>query len=225
MKSFFQEFDILLLLPLRQKRIASAGSLLGLLELLHSDYEICESVAKYIKNQNKGKVLIIADGWDELSTEDCSEESFLYDLLFGEHYSLSVIVTSRPYASTPLRDLPCIDRLAEVCGFGKDNIKEFIQCEFASDEDKGSGLLEQLEGNPMIESVCNVPLNCAIVCHLWHHFEGALPTTMTEHYTKIILNVILRNIQKNLNMIIFLLFLVLILYQTAYSNHGQFCVS
>ena len=59
-----------------------------------------------------------------------------------------------------------------------------------------AGLLEQLEGNPLIESVCNVPLNCAIVCHLWHQFEGALPTTMSELYTKIILNVTLRNIQK-----------------------------
>ena len=31
---------------------------------------------------------------------------------------------------------------------------------------------------------------------MWHHFEGALPTTMTELYTKIILNVTLRNIKK-----------------------------
>ena len=153
-------------------------------------------MAKHIENQNEGKILIIADGWDELSTRDHSEGSFLYELLFGECYSLSVIVTSRSSASAPLRDLPCIDRLVEVHGFSKVNVKEFIQCEFASDSAKGTGLLEQLEGNPLIESVCSVPLNCAIVCHLWHQFEGALPTTMSELYTKIILNVILRNIQK-----------------------------
>ena len=191
---FSEEFDILLLLHLRRKRIASAGSLLDLLRLLHSSSEICELVAKYIENQNEGKVLIIADGWDELSAEDRSEGSFLYDLLFGECYSLSVIVTSRPYVSAPLHKCRCIDRFVEVHGFSKDNIKEFIQCELASDVDKGSGLLEQLEGNPLIESVCSVPLNCAIICHLWPHFEGALPTTMSELYTKIILNVILRNI-------------------------------
>ena len=195
-EKLFQEFKILLLLHLRQKTIASAGSLLGLLKLLHSSSEICELVAKHIENQNEGKILIIADGWDELSTKDRSEGSFLYELLFGKRYSLSVIVTSRPSASVPLRDLPCIDLLVEVHGFNKVNIKEFIQCEFASDRAKCSGLLEQLEGNPLIESVCNVPLNCAIVCHLWHQFEGALPTTMSELYTKIILNVTLRNIQK-----------------------------
>ncbi len=139
-------------------------------------------------------MLIIADGWDELSTEDQSEQSFLYDLLFGEGYSLSVIVTSRPYASVPLHHL--VNRLVEVCGFSGDNITDFIQCEFSNDKEKCSGLLAQLEGNPLIRSVCSVPLNCAIVCHLWHHFKGALPTTMSELYTKIILNVVLHNIQK-----------------------------
>ena len=101
----FQEFEILLLLHLRQKKIASAGSLLGLLKLLHSSSEICALVAKYIEDQNEGKVLIIADGWDELSTDDQNEGSFLYELLFGECYSLSVIVTSRPSASAPLHHL------------------------------------------------------------------------------------------------------------------------
>ena len=191
----FQEFEVVLLLHLRQNRIASAGSLLELLKLLHPSQKVCELVAEYVEEQ-EGKVLIIADGWDELSTVGRSEGSFLYELLFGECYSLSVIVTSRPSASAPLHYLPCIDRLVEVCGFSKDNTKEFIQCEFADDKAKCSGLLEQLEGNPLIESVCSVPLNCAIICHLWHYFKGALPTTMSELYTKIILNVILHNIQK-----------------------------
>ena len=194
-EKLFQEFDILLLLPLRQKRIATAGSLLDLLKLLHPSQKVCELVCEYIEEE-EGKVLIIADGWDELGREDRSEGSFLYELLFGECYLLSVIVTSRPSASAPLHKLPCIDRLVEVHGFSTENIEEFIQCEFADDRVKGSGLLKQLEGNTLIESVCSVPLNCAIVCHLWHHFKGALPTTMSKLYTKIILNVILRNIQK-----------------------------
>ena len=192
-----QDFQILLLLSLRQKRIASAYSLLDLLKLLHPSQKICELVAEYVEEED-GKVLIIADGWDELSTKDSSEGSFLYELLLGEVYLLSTIVTSRPSASASLHHLQCIDQLIEVHGFSKDNIKEFIQCEFANDIDrkKGSDLLKQLEDNPLVESVCSVPLNCAIVCHLWHHFEGSLPTTMSELYTKIILNIILRNIWK-----------------------------
>ena len=191
----FQEFNMLLLLYLRQKKIASARSLLGLLKALHPSSEVCESIAKYIQGQEY-KVLIIADGWDELSKEDSSKKLFLYEFLFGETYCVSVIVTSRPYASVSLRRLPCIDRLIEVCGFSKDNIKKFIDCKFVKEADKGSGLLEQLEGNPLVKSICSVPLNCASVCHLWDCLGGVLPTTMTGFYTKIILNIIWRNMRK-----------------------------
>ena len=193
----FQEFNMLLLLYLRQEKIASARSLLDLLNALHvqPSSEVCESIAKYIQGQEY-KVLIIADGWDELSKEDSSKKLFLYEFLFGETYCVSVIVTSRPSASVSLRRLPRIDRLIEMCGFSKDNIKKFIDCKFAKQADKGSGLLEQLEGNPLVRSICSVPLNCASVCHLWDCLGGVLPTTMTGFYTKIILNIILCNMRK-----------------------------
>ena len=196
-KKLFTQFRLLLLLPLRQKRVASASSLSELLSLLHSSEAVRAVVASYIEEGEGENVLIVADGWDELSEVERREESFLYELLFGEQFCLmSVVVTSRPSASGPLHRLPCIDRYVEVRGFNKDNIKEYIQCEFDSEEAKAGGLLEELESNPIVESVCSVPLNCAILCHLWRNLEGALPTTMTELYTKIIMNVILRNIRK-----------------------------
>jgi hypothetical protein len=114
------------LLHLRQNQIASVGSLLGLFKLLrvHPSQKVCELATEYIEKQ-EGKVLIVADGWDELSTEDNSSGSFLCELLFGECYSLS-IVTSRP-SSAQFHKLRCIDRFVEVHGFNNDNIKEFIQ--------------------------------------------------------------------------------------------------
>ena len=84
-----------------------------------------------------------------------------------------------------------------IKGFSKKDIKEYIKSEFPSDAKNAGDLLEQLESNPLVESVCSVPLNCAIVCHLWRCLEEALPSTMTQLYTKIILNVMFRNIQKN----------------------------
>ena len=196
-EKLFTQFRLLLLLPLRQKRVASASSLSELLSLLHSSEAIRTAVASYMEEGEGENVLIVADGWDELGEVERREGSFLYELLFGEQFCLmSVLVTSRPSASGPLHRLPCIDRFVEVRGFNKDNIKEYIQCEFDSEEAKASGLLEELDSNPIVESVCSVPLNCAILCHLWRTLEGALPTTMTELYTKIIVNVILRNIRK-----------------------------
>ena len=193
----FQQFELVLLLPLRHKEIAVVDSIPELLKLLHSSKRLCNSVAESLEEMEGKKVLIIADGWDELAESGRLEGSFLYKLVSGEILPfVSLVITSRPSASASLHQLPCIDRFVEVRGFDKQNIIEYIQSEFASDQEKASRLLEQLENNPLVESVCSVPLNCAIVCHLWRTLEEALPTTMTELYTKIILNVILRNITK-----------------------------
>ena len=189
----FQQFELVLLLPLRMKAVASAGSIPELLKLLHPSPRLCDSVARYFEGTMK-RVLVIADGWDELNESERHEGSFLYQLIFNS--VISVVLTSRPSASAPLRELPEIDRFIEVRGFSKDHIVEYIKSEFASDQEKADRLLEQLEYNPLVESVCSVPLNCAIVCHLWRTLEEGLPTTMTELYTKIILNIILRNIRK-----------------------------
>ena len=193
----FQQFELVLLLPLRMKEVASAGSLPELLKLLHPSPRLCDSVARYLEDEEGESVLIIADGWDELGESEQKKGSFLYQFLFSHTFCLmSVVVTSRPSASAPLRELPDIDRFVEVRGFSKEHIVEYIQSEFTSDQGKADRLREQLEGNPLVESVCSVPLNCAIVCHLWRTLEEALPTTMTELYTKIILNLVLRNIRK-----------------------------
>ena len=193
----FQEFELLLLLSLRQKEVASAGSLRELLKLFHSSPSVCESVASYLEEEEAEKVLVIADGWDELGESERREESFLYQLLFKMFPLKSVVVTSRPSASAPLHNLPCIDRFVEVSGFSKDDIIEYIQSEFSGDQEKARRLLEQLEHNPLIGSTCSVPLNCAIVCHLWHTLEEALPSTMTQLYTKLILYVVCRNLRKS----------------------------
>ena len=192
----FQEFELVLLLPLRQEKVASAGSLPQLLKLLHSSPSVCESVSSYLEEEEAEKVLVIADGWDELSECERREGSFLYQLLFEQFPLMSVVVTSRPSASASLHSLPILDRFVDIKGFNNDDIKEYIQSEFVSDQDKAERLLEQLECNPLIDSVCSVSLNCAIVCHLWDTLEEALPSTMTQLYARIILHVTCRNLRK-----------------------------
>ena len=190
----FRQFELVLLLPLRMKVVASASSLPKLLELLHSCEDVCDSVASFLKKTEGKSVLIIADGWDELSESERHRDFFLYRSLFEMFPFISVIVTSRPSTSASFHRLSCIDRFVEVRGFSKEHIAEYIQSEFASDQEKAGRLLEQLECNPLVESVCSVPLNCAIICHLWRTLEEAFPTTMTELYTKMLLFVTYRRL-------------------------------
>ena len=142
------------------------------------------------------KVLIIADGWDELEESKRNKKCFLNKLLFGDVLPFaSVLLTSRPSASAPLHSLPSVDRLVEVVGFNEENMKQYIESEFEKCPEKASGLIEQLDNNPLIQNVCTVPLNCAITCK-WHTLDQELPSTLTELYTQIILSVILRDIKK-----------------------------
>ena len=192
-----KRFDCVLLLSLRENRVSSATSLAELFKLLHSSERIRTSVIEELEDREGEGVLIIADGWDELNEKNQSTVSFLYNLVFGDVLPFaSVLLTSRPSASAPLHDLPFVDRLVEVVGFSEENIKQYIASEFEQFPEKASSLIEQLENNPVIQSVCSVPLNCAIVCNLWHTLEQKLPRTLTDLYTQIVLNIILRNIKK-----------------------------
>ena len=102
----FQQFELVLLLPLRLKEIALAGTLGQLVKMLHSSSKICDAVVNYLDEEEGEKVLTIADGWDELSESSRAEDSFLYKLLFERFPFLSVIITSRPSGSAQLRNLP-----------------------------------------------------------------------------------------------------------------------
>ena len=191
------QFDCVLLLPLREELVSSSESLCDMFKLLHSSKRISASVIDLLEESGGETVLIIADGWDELEKSKRSKQSFLYKLLFGRVLPFaSVLLTSRPSASAPLHSLPSVDRLVEVVGFNEENIKQYIESEFEKCPEKASGLIEQLDNNPLIQNVCTVPLNCAITCNLWHTLDQELPSTLTELYTQIILNVILRDIRK-----------------------------
>ena len=99
--------------------------------MLHSSQSLCDTVADHLEETEGSNVLIIADGWDEISESQQSEGSFLYELLFEDFLPFaSVIVTSRPSASARFHTLSCIDQFVELVGFNKENITSYIRSEF-----------------------------------------------------------------------------------------------
>ena len=126
-EKLFQEFSLLLLIPLYEKKVASAASLSELLALLHSSSNLRTLIANFIEEEEGENVLIVADGWDELRETECHDHSFLYKLFFGNLFPfLTVLLISRPSASVSLHRLSCIDRFVAICGFNKYNVKEYI---------------------------------------------------------------------------------------------------
>ena len=187
----YQQFDLLLLLRLRFEEVTSVTAFPELLRLLFP-----ESILYCDSFEIGGKqILIIADGWDEMNKSQLREGSFIHELLFGDIPYVSVILTSRPAVSASL--YRHFDRSVEVCGFSEKNIEMYIQSAFSGDQIKADHLLKQVKSTPSVASVCSIPLNCAIICHLWHFGNEICPTTMTELYTKVVLNTLLRNMQKS----------------------------
>lgn len=192
----FQEYEILLFLPLHRETIALAGSLSELIESFVPQVS-SQSIASYLEEKKGEGLLIVADGWNRLDESRRQKGSFLYNLLFGDVLDLaSVIVTSRHSGSALLHKDSLIDPLfIEIHGFTKKGIREYIEAEFVGNQQATDYLLEQLKFNPLIESMCSNPMICSMVCHLCRH-EKALPPTMTELCTKLALNIITTGIQK-----------------------------
>ena len=177
------------LLPLSQRGVASAQNLQELFKNLDSDSEVFSTVATYLIANKKVNILMIADGWDELSESDSSKESFLYHLLFGDlllSSSLTVVVTSRT-ASVPHQS---ISRFITVQGFSEETAKSYIQCEFSSNPEKLYYITRQLETNPLVGSMYSEPLNLAMICNLCQSCDESdpLPSTMPELYNKLVWN-------------------------------------
>ena len=188
----FQEFQIVLLLPLSSRSVASASSLPELLNAVYTDFnaDTCSKLASYLQKKGKHNVLIIADGWEDLQSSQCQTGSFLYSLLFSNDIiptsSTTVLIISRPDC-VQVNILQSLDRFITLLGFDKKGIESVIQSEFEGDFKRIRYLTAQLNENSLVTSACSTPLNLAIICNLCrsNHAEP-LPNTMTELYAKLI---------------------------------------
>ena len=199
----FQEFQIVLSLPLSCKNVASAHSLSELLSALYTDFNAntCSKLASYYKKNREHNVLIIADGWEDLQTSQCQTGSFLHSLLFTSDViptsSTTVLITSRP-GCVQLHILQLLDRFITLTGFDKKGIDSVIQSEFEGDFKRIRYFTAQLNDNPLVASTCSTPLNLAIVCNLCRsNHAQPLPNTMTELYAKLIWTLATASINSN----------------------------
>ena len=198
MGKLFQEFQVVLFLPLRD--VASVCSLLELLNVLFPDLnaDACTKVATYLEKNEEHSVLIIADGWEDLQ---CHTDSFFHSLLFSNDImptsSITVLITSRSDC-IQTHTLKLIDRFITLTGFDRMAIESVIQSEFEGDITKIRYLTAQLNDNPLLVSTCSTPLNLAVLCDLCRSdHTRPLPNTMTGLYAKLVWALAVSNIKAN----------------------------
>uniref|UniRef100_A0A1X7UMW8 NACHT domain-containing protein n=1 Tax=Amphimedon queenslandica TaxID=400682 RepID=A0A1X7UMW8_AMPQE len=118
-----QQYDLVLYCPLRNSKIATATTLADL--FVHQCYEV-PMVAEWFEKRNGEGLLIVFDGWDELS-EQLRQSSLAASIICKEKLDkCSVIVTSRSYASSSLLKMDTLSRHVQVIGFSKEEISTVI---------------------------------------------------------------------------------------------------
>ena len=119
-----QQYDLVLYCPLRNSKIATATTLADL--FVRQRYEVC-MVTEWFEKRNGEGLLIIFDGWDELS-EQLRQSSLAASIICKEKLDqCSVIVTSRSYASSSLvLKMDTLSRHVQVIGFSKEEISTVI---------------------------------------------------------------------------------------------------
>ena len=118
-----QQYDLVLYCPLRNSKIATATMLSDL--LVCQRYEV-PMVTEWFEKRNGEGLLIIFDGWDELS-EQHRHSSLAARIIRREQLDqCSVIVTSRSYASSSLLEMSSLTKHFEVTGFTEKEISIVI---------------------------------------------------------------------------------------------------
>ena len=118
-----QQYDLVLYCPLRNSKIATATTLADL--FVRQRYEV-PMVTEWFEKRNGEGLLIIFDGWDELS-EQLRQSSLAASIICKEKLDqCSVIVTSRSYASSSLLKMDTLSRHVQVIGFSEEEISTVI---------------------------------------------------------------------------------------------------
>ena len=195
----FQEYDIVVLVRLRDPLIGKAKTVADLLPCV--DDAMANEAETAIKAQYGAGVLWVLDGWDELPS-DLPSDSIINKLVQPRMFKKSplvkssVIIASRPSSSAELH--PLVSSRVEVLGFTPHELELYFRECLKGDLGAVQNLLERIRNNPVVESSCHLPLNAAIVAHVFLCCDHSLPTSNHGIFTAVVQNTLTRYFQERL---------------------------
>ena len=193
-----QQYQLVLLLRLRDERMSTATSLKDL--IYHPRKNQCEVVAQELEESLGVNTLIILEGFDELPDACRHNDSLFSQLIYGNLLPFAtILVTSRPWATSDLLTKweHRISQHIEILGFTESQIEEYVRSVFvgtetqegeASDNRPGKDadeVMAYIRKYPQIKASMYIPLNSAIVVSVYQGSKAGrciLPKTLTELY-------------------------------------------
>ena len=191
----FQEFEIVLFVQLREPAIHSAKSLE---DLLLAESLSTKEVISAIRYCHGHQVLIVLDSWDEFPP-GLDQKSIIGELICNpsklDMQFSALIITSRPVATAQLLRQRLTTTRIEIVGFLRTEIQRYFT-EAIGDAQIVKKLNDHLTQRPVIEASCYLPLNTAIVTHLFLALGHTLPTTLHGVFTSLIICCIIRHMKR-----------------------------
>ena len=191
----FQNYRSVVYVQLRDPIIQSAQSLEDIIPAESRDK--AEMVMAEFRSCRGQDLMLVLDGWDELPsylhTKSIFQKLIAFPQTLNLHFS-AVIVTSRPIASSDLYRF--ISSRIEILGFTQAEVKEYFTEALGGESQAVQKLQDQLKECPMVEASCYLPLNAAIVSHLFLAQNYSLPTTLHGVFTTLVLCCLKRYVAK-----------------------------
>ena len=191
----FQEFELVLFVQLREPAIQSAKSLE---DLLLAETLSTKEVISAIQYCGGHQVLIVLDSWDEFPP-GLDQKSIIGQLICNpsqlDMQFSALIITSRPVATAQLLRQRLTTTRIEIVGFLRTEIQRYFT-EAIGDSQIVKKLNDHLTQRPVIEASCYLPLNTAIVTHLFLALGHTLPTTLHGVFTSLVICCIIRHVKK-----------------------------
>ena len=187
----FQDVNLLIHLTLADPTLWSAKSLEDIIP--YPSAEMRKTVADHIMEQGGKRCCFILDGWEDLP----EGSSFIHKVLEGKQPGVALphclfIVTSRPVATAFLQ--PLVSTTVEITGFSHKSVDTYASQYLTQVGRDPTVFITALNSNHHARGLCSLPINAAILLHLFLAIQTGLPSTQTELFKCFILNLLLRHL-------------------------------
>ncbi len=188
----FTDFKLMVYVPLRESQVANASEIEHL--FCYGKKSLRGAVAEELEDTDGEDVLLVLDGWDELSPKQRGKQSLLCRIIQRRILPrCTILITSRPYASSWLRNPKVCSRHIEIFGFTDTQVNQCAQNMLRPEAAKA--LLHQLEIRSDIKALCYIPMNLAMILYIFTALDYRLPNTLTGIYDSFTNNALLRYLQ------------------------------
>ena len=189
---------LLLLLYLRENQISQItdNHFEEVMKLCYANKDGASNCAKHFINTQGENLMIIFDGYDEMTKEmQEREHTFIWELLERRILpKCHIIITSRPYVTAHLHHY-CNSRV-EIMGFTESDRDSYFKNNLS--EKQFHQVTDFLQKNLIINSLCYIPVNLINFLSLVEH-DKPLPKTQTELTDRSIRFIIARNKKRAIN--------------------------